>query len=192
MRRVLLIRHGTHDEVGRVLSGRSEIALNDEGASQAERLSAWLAGEPIAALHTSPRRRAVETAAPLAARLALKPVVAPALDEIDFGAFTGRGFAELDGDPAWFTWNAERTTAACPGGETMEAALARAGGYLDALPAGTHALVSHCDVIRGVVAQVLGLPASAIFRFDCYPCSVTTLEDAGGGWRLVSLNERAR
>lgn len=191
-RRILLIRHGTHDEVGRVLSGRSGIALNAAGIAEAERLARWLDHAAIDMLHSSPRRRARDTAAPLAARRGLAPVVAPALDEIDFGAFTGRSFAALDRDPEWFRWNAARGIACCPGGETMAAAVSRARAYLDALPAGTHALVSHCDVIRGLVAQALGLDAGAIFAFDCDPCSVTTLAESGGRRRLAALNERAR
>ncbi len=33
------------------------------------------------------------------------------LDEIDFGTFTGRSFADLDGDPDWRTWNEDRANA---------------------------------------------------------------------------------
>ncbi|MDT8757687.1 histidine phosphatase family protein [Sphingomonas psychrotolerans] len=189
-----LVRHGTHAEVGRVLSGRSEIALDTRGCGEVQALVDVVSGLPIRSLHTSPRRRARETIAPLAARLGLDVHITPALDEVDFGGFTGRSFAELDGDPAWQKWNAERNEARCPGGETMAEAAVRAAAYLRGIPSDqSPALcVSHCDVIRGVVAQALGLSFDRIFQFDCDPASITTLELSGAGARIVSLNQRAR
>jgi len=191
-RTILFARHGIHAEVGHVLSGRSEIALADEGRAQAERLAVWLNRIPLASIHTSPRARTRQTAAPAAARAGLVPVVAPALDEIDFGAFTGRDFAALDADPDWQRWNAERDTARCPEGETMAEAVERAWRYIHALPASAAPAlcVTHCDVIRGLVAQLLGVSFTRIYAFDCDPGSVTTLQVSDTGTRLVALNER--
>lgn len=191
-RTILLARHGIHAEVGHVLSGRSEIALAAEGRAQAERLAVWLDRVPLSSIHTSPRARTRQTAAPVAARRGLVPVVAPALDEIDFGTFTGRDFAALDADADWQRWNAERDTARCPGGETMAEAVARAWDYLHALPAAaTPALcVTHCDVIRGLVARHMGVSFTAIYGFDCAPGSVTTFALSDAEMRLVALNER--
>jgi ribonuclease H / adenosylcobalamin/alpha-ribazole phosphatase len=191
---ILLVRHGTHAEVGHVLSGRSEIALSEAGMAEVEALARALEGVAIASIHSSPRARARETAAPIAAQLGLEVRIAPALDEIDFGDFTGRSFDALTGDAAWEKWNAERGTARCPGGETMAEAVARARGYLEALPAALcpALCVSHCDVIRGVVAGALGLGYEAVLRFDCDPASRTSLV-LGEGWsRVVAINERVR
>ena len=187
------VRHGTHAEVGRVLSGRSEIALDARGRDEAEARARRLDGLPIASLHSSPRRRAQETAAAIADRRGLKIASAPALDEIDFGAFTGRSFADLDGDPSWQGWNAERGLARCPGGETMAEAVARAIAYLAAIPAAqTPAVcVSHCDIIRGIVADLLGLDYGRMFAFDCNPASLTTVALGSAGARLVTLNAPA-
>lgn len=192
MKIVILARHGTHAEVGHVLSGRSEIALSPHGHAEAVALAEALDSTPIASLHTSPRRRARETATPLATRRGLAVEIAPALDEIDFGVFTGRSFAELDGDPDWFRWNAERATARCPGGETMAEACARATSYLtnlapDRFPA---LCVTHCDIIRGLVARQLGLGLDRLFGLECDPASRTTLDLDSG--RLIALNERVR
>jgi len=193
-RTVLLVRHGTHAEVGRVLSGRSDIALDARGRREAEALAAALDGMAIATLHTSPRARARETIAPIAARRALPVTVAPALDEIDFGGFTGRSFDSLAADPDWQRWNAERATARCPGGETMKEASDRALSYLHGLGADdSPALcVTHCDVIRAVVVRALGLGFERMLAFDCDPASRTTLQIGDGGMRIVALNERVR
>jgi probable phosphoglycerate mutase len=191
-RTILLARHGTHAEVGHVLSGRSEIALADEGRAQAERLAVWLKRVPPSSIHTSPRARTQQTAVPAAARAGLVPVVAPALDEIDFGAFTGRDFASLDADADWQRWNAERDTARCPDGETMAEAVERAWRYIHAIPAedAPALCITHCDVIRGLVARHLGVSFTLVYGFDCDPGSVTTLQVNDTGTRLIALNER--
>ena len=192
MPRVLLARHGTHDEVGRILSGRSEIALNARGQAEAAWLAEFVAAHPIAAIYSSPRRRACETATPVAQGRDLSVEIAAELDEIDFGEWTGATFRALEQDERWRAWNARRGASAAPGGETMAAAVARARGFLDALPDAPALCVSHCDVIRGVVASYLGLDLDRLLSFDCDPGSVTTLELWPGGGRVVALNERPR
>lgn len=194
MRIVHLVRHGTHEEVGRVLSGRSDIALNEPGRAEAEAVARWFAATPPRSLHSSPRARALETAVPLAAMSGLAVVTAPALDEIDFGAFTGRAFAALDGDPDWDRWNRERERARCPGGETMGEAVQRALDYLSAIAAtdAPAVCVTHCDIVRGVVTDRLGLPPGRLLTLGCDPGSITTLAFDGGEARLLALNVRAR
>jgi probable phosphoglycerate mutase len=193
-RRVLLVRHGTHAEVGRVLSGRSDIALDERGRREADAQARALAGTPMPTLHASPRTRARQTIAPLAAQRALPVTIAAALDEIDFGAFTGRSFDALAADPAWQRWNAHRATARCPGGETITEASDRALAYLRGLaeedmPA---LCVTHCDIIRALVVRALGTGFERMFAFDCDPASCTTLDLEDGGMRVVALNERLR
>jgi ribonuclease H / adenosylcobalamin/alpha-ribazole phosphatase len=190
VRTVLLARHGTHAEVGQVLSGRSEIGLDERGRAEAAALARWIGDRPLAAVHTSPRRRTHETAAVLGRPL----ITAPALDEVDFGRFTGQTFAALESDGDWTRWNAERDTARCPGGETMMEATARALNYLWALPENEAPTlcVTHCDVIRGVVARLLDLPFARMFQLGCDPGSVTTIALSAGDTRVIALNERPR
>jgi broad specificity phosphatase PhoE len=189
---VFLARHASHDEVGRVLSGRSDIAINADGRAEAGRLADRLAGVPIAAIHSSPRRRARETAIIVAGRHDLPVNNADALDEIDFGAWMGRSFADLDCDPAWARWNDARGTAATPDGEDMSAATARAVRHIEQVAGEKPVLcVSHCDIIRGVVAHYLGLDADRLLGFDVDPASLTELALYGdGSGRVVALNER--
>lgn len=190
---VLLARHAHHDEVGVVLSGRSAIALNPAGVAEAERLAARLDDVPLAAVYSSPRRRAWQTAEIVAERHRLAVILADGLDEIDFGAWSGQRFDALDHDPGWQRWNAERGTAATPGGETMAGVAARAAAVVaHAAGAGPVLCVSHADVIRGVVAAALGLPLTRLQRFDLDPGSLTTLAVDAGEIRLVTLNERPR
>lgn len=186
----MLARHGHHAEVGRVLSGRSTISLDAQGRAEAAGLARLVAGRGVTRIVSSPRARTIETAAIVGAALGSAVEEAAALDEVDFGRFTGRAFADLDGDAEWDAWNARRDIARCPGGETMAEAVARAVGFVAALSEGVTLCVSHCDMIRGVVAHWLGMPMTRIFQLGCDPGSVTTLVLDGKGARLVALNER--
>lgn len=195
---VLLIRHAAHGHLGAVLSGRSPgIPLSDIGREQAASLAASLAGVPLVRLLTSPVQRARETAQAIAvSHPNLAAEVDPGFDEIDFGEWTGRGFAELENDPAWRRWNSERALARPPGGESMAEAQRRAWQALNAAAARhsgeTIAIVSHCDIIRALVAQVLALPLDAVHRFDVDPASVSRLVIGDWGAKVLSLNEGAR
>lgn len=191
---ILLIRHASHIHLGRILSGRTpDIALSSDGRSQASALAAHLRPMPIHAIHTSPVQRARETAEAVAAPHGLPVDVAPPLEELDFGDWSGRAFVELDGDPRWSTWNETRSTAVAPNGESMAEAQARAWAHVErtalAHPGKAVVMVSHCDIIRAVVAHVLGLSLDHYGRFDIDPASLTRLAVGDWGAKVLSLNE---
>ena len=192
---ILLIRHAAHVELGRILSGRRrDVALSNEGLDQAEIVADLLSVEPIAAIYSSPRERAWYTARAIAEPHELKAQVADDLDEVDFGDWTGAAFSDLEGDPAWTEWNEARGTARPPGGESMAEAVARAAAALSAIAAEhdgeSVVCVSHCDVIRGVLAHHLGLPLDNMLRFDVDPASVSRLMLGAWGARVMTVNER--
>ena len=188
MNRIHLVRHATHDRVGTVLCGRMPgVRLGPAGHAEAAALADALAGSGAVAVLSSPRERALETAAPIAARLGLAVITAPELDEIDVGDWTGRGFAALAGDPDWAAWNTTRASARPPGGESMAEAGARALALLARQP-GPCVAVSHGDVIRAVLLAVLGLSPDAYDRLAVAPASVSTLDLWPGGGRVVGLN----
>ena len=192
---LLLIRHAAHVELGRILSGRRrDIALSADGLEQAEIVADLLAVEPVAAVYSSPRERAWYTARELADRLGQKVQPADGLDEVDFGRWTGMSFDALEGDPGWDAWNTARASARPPGGESMEEAVGRAVGEVQRIAfdhrGATVAAVSHCDIIRGLIAYYLGLPLDNLLRFDVEPASVSRLAIGDWGARVMSLNER--
>jgi broad specificity phosphatase PhoE len=192
---ILLVRHAAHVELGRILSGRRrDVALSREGLEQAVIVADLLGVEPIAAVYSSPRERAYYTAREIADRHEQKVRVADTVDEIDFGDWSGRGFSDLADDPQWRHWNEARATARAPGGETMGEACQRAVAALEDMARehadGTIAIVSHCDIIRGIIAHYLGLSLDNILRFDIAPASVSRLALEGSGGRVISVNER--
>lgn len=144
-----------------------------------------------AALHASPRRRVRETAE--AAGLAV--ATEPALDEIDFGAWTGRDFAALAEDPAWRSWNEQRGTARPPDGEAMHEAASRILRWTGALPArhpdATVVAFSHADVIKAALCAHLGLALDAHWRLEVAPASLSAVELWLGGGRVRFVNDMA-
>jgi ribonuclease H / adenosylcobalamin/alpha-ribazole phosphatase len=170
------------------------VALSREGLEQAEIVADLLGVEPLSAVYSSPRERAWYTAREIAEQHEIEVAVHDGLDELDFGEWTGMDFAQLEPDPAWQQWNEARASARPPGGESMGEAADRAVGALEGIATGhegqTVAAVSHCDIIRGVLARYLGLNLDHILRFDIDPASVSRVTVGSWGARVISVNER--
>lgn len=169
-----LVRHAEHREFGRRLTGRTEgVALSERGRQQALLLAAHHAGADLRAVLTSPVQRARETAGAIASACGVPAVVEPGLDEVDFGRWAGQAFEALAGEPGWSAWNAARSLAATPGGETMQAVQARAVAALarQREAGGAVAAVSHADVIKSVLGYLLGMPLDMINRLEIGPAS---------------------
>jgi probable phosphoglycerate mutase len=94
---ILLARHGETDwnREGR-FQGHADPPLNETGCAQAAELAAELEGVELAAVYSSPLRRAVETAAVVAAEHGLEPVAVDALREVDVGSWQGLIRAEIE------------------------------------------------------------------------------------------------
>ncbi len=194
MTTVFLVRHGVHDLLDRVLVGRSPgVGLSPLGQRQARQLATRLAPEGVTAVQSSPQLRARETAELIADALGLAVEVVPALDELDAGEWTGRAFAELEQDPRWRSWNASRSTARPPGGESMGELQRRVLGHIEAVAA-RHAddrlvVVSHAEPIRAALLHYGRLHLDDFLRVPIDPASLTTLRlDAHGG-EVIGQNE---
>jgi broad specificity phosphatase PhoE len=188
-----LVRHAAHGLLGRILAGRMPgVGLSEEGQAQAARLADTLASRPIQAVLSSPLERAQATAAAIAARHGLPVQIDPGLNEIDFGAWTGTAFDDLDGRPDWHAWNRFRSFALTPGGETMVAAQARALAAVAraraAHPDGEAVLVGHSDVLKAVLAHVLGTPLDLLLRIELHPAHRCVLVLFDGDVRVEGIN----
>lgn len=105
---------------------------------------------------------------------------------LNAGQWAGRTLDEVAAaDPAgvhaWLT----DPRYAPPGGESVDALIARVGAELAGLPAGTHRFTVEQAVVRAAVVHALDLPAAAFWRIDVRPESVTTLTGRAGRWNLL-------
>jgi broad specificity phosphatase PhoE len=193
--RVLLIRHAAFDGVGELLVGRTAgVRLNAVGTAQARALAATLAHEPLAGVYSSPLERALETATHIAEPHGLEPVVVDAFTELEVGEWTGRTVTSLAADPHWQAFNTARSVTRIPGGDLMPDVQARAMAALLTLRErhgdATIAVVSHGDVIRGVLAYALAMPIDAMLRLTVEPASMSTLLLTAGAPCVIDVNRR--
>ncbi|HUB22329.1 MAG TPA: histidine phosphatase family protein [Streptosporangiaceae bacterium] len=162
---VWLIRHGESDwnTLGLAQGHCDQARLTRRGARQAQDVAAQLRGYPIDAVYASDLRRAVATAAPLAAALGLDFVRDPRLRERCLGVLEGTASAAV---PAALTGVAgDRVIdpdARAPGGESARDLYWRAAGFADDLlasgPAGQVAVVAHGGTVRVLAAYLRGVP----------------------------------
>jgi broad specificity phosphatase PhoE len=183
MTTLLLVRHAEHALQNRVLVGRmDDVALSQAGRAQLSPLAEALRSRPIAAVHSSPRQRARETADAVAACHALPVEVFDALDEIDYGEWTGLDFAALEVRPDWQAWNARRGSSTPPMGESMGALQRRVLAYLEDVRCvygdKTVAVVTHAEPIRAILLHAMGFTLNEFSRIDIATASITPLRAA--------------
>lgn len=132
---LVLTRHGftDHSEPERHLGQRIDVSVNAAGRRQAEALARRLAPVAFDRVISSPLFRARETAELLARGV---PVEAdPRLREMDYGAWEGRTYAQIDEADGAFRrrWEQAPDALACPGGESGNDVAARVRAFLDDL-----------------------------------------------------------
>ena len=189
-----LVRHAPHDQMGKRLNGRNPgVHLGEKGRRAAAAVAARLAKEPIRAVYTSPLERTRETAEPIAQALGLQPIVREGLHEVDFGAWTGIDFAELNRLPDWRLFNSRRTLVSIPGGEAIidvQARMVRELSSLHALhPDEAVCIVSHGDPLRTVIDHLLGIPLDLLSRLVIDTASVSVVEWGGERSRVRYVND---
>lgn len=189
-----LIRHAEKAVTGNVLSGRAPgVHLTEQGREQVRQLTRRLAHETIHKILCSPRERTYETAAALARQKMLDIETCADIDEIDFGAWTGKTVEELEPDMYWQQYNAFRSGLRIPGGESMLDAQTRMVSTMlrlhDACPDLGIALVSHGDPIKLAVAYFAGVPLDLFSRLEISPASVSTLALGPYGPKILGLND---
>lgn len=171
--RVVLVRHAqTVEEAVGVVYGALDVGLSPAGADHARRLAPAVAALDPVALHTSPRRRATDTAAALAAASGLPPEILDGIRELDFGAFEGRHYDDLrlEFPDLYQQWMTEPTSVRFPGGECFadlrDRAVTALRSVLSAHDSATTVLVTHGGVVRALLAHALGMRDRDVFRLD--------------------------
>lgn len=177
MTRLALCRHGEPEGAKGRFCGALEVALSADGHRQAEALAAALPSLDPVAVYTSPARRAVETARPIAAQLSIAPVVEPDLRELDFGEADGLRYVEAAARwPALYAeWLHAPTRVCFPGAEEFAGFRTRALVAVACVqtrhPDAAVVVVTHGGVIRTLLAEWLAIPDEALFRIDqSYGC----------------------
>lgn len=188
---LLLIRHGL--PVRRELSeGIADPELSTAGHQQAKHLAEYLSSERIDALYSSPQRRALQTAEPIAADKNLSINVVDDVAEWDRNASFYIPTEELKAtnDPRWQAmvrgeWTAES--------DTMEGFRERVVQAVEGLIAAHNghriAVSCHGGVINAYLSHVLGLPVSKGFFYPNYTSINRVMASQSGHRSVMTINE---
>jgi 2,3-bisphosphoglycerate-dependent phosphoglycerate mutase len=174
---LLFVRHGESaparaDVPAPKVDGHSDPELAPEGREQAERLGERLAHEKIDAIYVTTLRRTAETAAPLAKRLGLEPVVEPDLREIYLGEWEGVAFRKYVSEqhPVAVQMMTEQRWDAIPGAETNDEFATRVRRGIERIiaahPGQRVVVVVHGGVIGQAVALATGTSAFTFLGAD--------------------------
>lgn len=108
-----MVRHGlTEGNAQRRYVGATDMPLSEEGLRLTR---AGRRDEEVGHVFVTPLQRTQQTAAILYPNA--QQTIVPDLREMDFGAFEGRTYDELENDPDFQAWNADGGMQPSPGGE---------------------------------------------------------------------------
>jgi probable phosphoglycerate mutase len=197
---LLVIRHGEsaparEDDPADLADGHSDPDLDPVGEEQAERLADRLSADDISAIYVTTLRRTAQTAAPLAKRLGLTPVVEPDLREVYLGEWEGAAFRKHTSEmhPIAVQMATEQRWDAIPGAETTEAFRARVQRGVERIAAAHPnqrvAVVVHGGVIGMMMAMATGAQNFAFVAAD--NASISQLVVLGERWIVRRFNDTA-
>jgi len=194
--RFVLVRHG-QTEWNRVerFRGRADLALDDTGIRQAEAAAERLSRWQIAALYSSPLRRALMTAQILASQLRLAVQPLEGLMDIDFGHWQGlspQEAAAQDSD-LYKKWLERPHEVRFPHGESLEDVQHRITAAIESLVQNhseqTVVLGAHNVVCRVLLCVVLGLDNSHFWQLGQDVGAINVFEFGDGKPVLSLLND---
>src|SRR5687767_14792189 len=125
---LLLVRHGEsaaarEGERFPLVDGQGDPPLHEEGHRQAAAVAERLQHEDISAIYVTTLQRTAQTAAPLADKLGLTPMVEPDLREVHLGEWEGGVFRKhvAEGHPIALRMRLEQRWDVIPGAEPADA-----------------------------------------------------------------------
>ncbi|MEI6216534.1 MAG: histidine phosphatase family protein [Actinomycetes bacterium] len=190
---IYLIRHAhsTANAAG-VLAGQDRsVHLSELGSKQAELLTAVLTKMKFAKVLTSPMPRCRETISGYLKIANKSAAIAPGLNEMDYGNWSGRKLKSLSKLKLWNVIQSRPSLVRFPDGESFIEMSARANQVIaDHRKVGAAiCLVAHGDVIKAIVAAQLGLSLDHLQQFSIDPASITVIRISNSRSMLVKLND---
>lgn len=197
MIRIILARHGqTAWNKQDMIRGQADVPLDETGLAQAAATAARIAAEwQPAALYSSPLRRALQTAQPLADRLGLAVRTMAGLTDMDFGQWQGLAYTEVrrrwpEMSQAWAT---APHTVTFPNGESLARVRQRGMSAVHQIiaehPDQDVVIIGHTVLNRVLLCAMLGLDDSHHWRIGQDTCAVNLVEWRDGLFFVDSLND---
>jgi broad specificity phosphatase PhoE len=199
MTELLLIRHAqTEANATGHWQGWTDPPLTSTGRTQAQALARRLVTErgEVAALYTSPLRRAMATAQAIGTALDLQPTPVDQLKEIHFGQLEGVTLHEMEARyPDLYRRWQDKTDMAFhwPGGERRADFFARAAQACQRIltrhPDDKVAIVAHGGTIRACLAHLLPRQLGRWWTYPLDNGGLTRVHGTGNDTGLLVLND---
>lgn len=191
--RIVLIRHGEPESSAKgKCYGKLDVGLSPNGRQQIEQTAKLLERFKVAAVYSSPRVRATESAKIIAEKYGLTVEAREDFAEIDFGDFEGLEYEEVERlfPEIYQKWMNQPTTVEFPNGESfalMQTRVLRATNELKLRHANeAFAVISHGGTNRIVLAHALGMQNYDIFRL-AQDYAAANVVDFYGDFPVVKL-----
>jgi 2,3-bisphosphoglycerate-dependent phosphoglycerate mutase len=194
--RVLLLRHAETAAPHLFHGAESDIGLSERGRHQAEAIAPVLAAERPVAVVSSPMRRAVETAEPIARACGVELLIEPDLHERRIGALCGTPYNDQEGPWAETLrrWQAGETSFAPKGAESFDDVQDRVMPVWDRLAnrfqCATYTVVAHGAAIK-VILMNLDPSLSPWDAFRYPNLGITEAIKGLTGWGIARLGDFA-
>lgn len=171
--RLYLIRHAEVEQrYHKVFGGRIDMDLSPLGRQQARALALYLQAVPFDTIYASPMRRVHQTLQQFVEHQTMQPVVIDELREVDFGAWTGLAWDEINArfGISAFEWLDQLERGQIQEAEPISRFRERIETALEKILRDrlgrTAAVVCHGGVIRMLLSILLDLPLKTMARFD--------------------------
>lgn len=195
MAELILVRHGeTAWNFEKIYRGRSDVDLDEVGIKQAKLLGKYLSNYGLEAIHSSPLKRALDTANIIARYQKIDVQIAEGLVDFDYGEWQCLPEQEVERlYPALLNeWRNNPHKVRMPGGESLEDVRERAievvNDVLSNYQRGV-VLVSHRVVNKVLICSLLGLDNSHFWNIKQDVGGITTFNYVDGRFVLTRHND---
>ncbi|MBE5927027.1 MAG: histidine phosphatase family protein [Lachnospiraceae bacterium] len=190
--KMYFLRHGeTNGNKNKILQGRIDNPLNDDGRLQAMKAREEIEGISFEAVYTSPLQRAKETAMIASGLKEDEIILDKRIVEISFGDMEGNVVSRDNQTMVDFFYNPEKYVPV-NNAESYEEMLDRTKDFLrdieekyKDLPDTNILVVSHGALIHGVIMLVKGLEIKDIWKSNVANCSITVVEYKEGKYSII-------
>jgi alpha-ribazole phosphatase len=199
MPKFVLIRHGESVwNSERRIQGSLDPELSPQGKRQAELLVSHLKTHlprSVAAIYSSPLRRAAQTAEEISRAFQLPVIQDHDLREMSLGEWEGKTIPEIQASTpgCYEQWVEAPLSHPAPGGEDLHAFQRRVVGALERMQqahVGANLIVvSHGGVIRALLCFALGLDLRHLFRLKQNTGAVSQIKLDERTWQVLLVND---
>lgn len=183
MKKLYLVRHGeTELNLKKVYYGALDCDLTEKGVTQATSLTSLFEPLHLDRVYFSPLLRARRSAELLLGENPVPRVADDRLRELNFGAWEGKRYDELQDDPVYAQWCDDWQHTRPPGGESFADLACRSRAFYDnlmALEEDNVLVVAHHAVLQQLLCYLLEEEAERCWHFSFDQGTYTYFEFSG-------------